>query len=115
MAGKAPVFIIPAEEEEDEGEREEVATESGMGTEAGAGSTGLGEEEGAEFEDERGVSVERYRSKYRLLELRKDEAPVRQNEVRVTQKVRHGIDTHHCIVLVFTYRTDRYAHIHART
>lgn len=96
--GKAPFFVIPAEEEEEEEEESEVATESGVETEAGGGSTveglssvGLGEEEGAEFEDERGVSVERYRSKYRLLELRKDEAPVRQNEVRVTQQVSTGL------------------------
>lgn len=94
---KAPLFVIPAEETEGEeggnGGGGRVATET---SEAGGGSTveaassvGLGEEEGPEFEEEgRGPSMERYRSKYRLLELRKDEAPVRQNEVRVMQKVR---------------------------
>lgn len=52
MAGKAPVFIIPAEEEAEEGEQEqEEATESGIGSEAGGGSMALLEEEGAEFEE----------------------------------------------------------------
>jgi hypothetical protein len=103
--GKSPFFVIPAEEEEGTSEEEEevagVMTEAaaaGAGAAAEASSVeaasstglGLGEElgEGVEFKEEgRGLSVERYRSKYRLLELRKDEAPVRLNEVRVTQKV----------------------------
>lgn len=103
--GGPPSFVIPAEENEKaEEERKRGLAKAGAAeSEAGGGSVvteagsaiigGLGEEEVGEFEEERGLSVERYRSKYRLLELRKDEAPVRQNEVRVTQKVR---ETKYC-------------------